>query len=111
MKRLQKIGLLVALAGNGAAHADAVAQGTAIYNQTCIACHGANGKSPIPGIPSLNDPKGPLNKSDDVLFRSIRDGMQRPGAAMTMPAKGGNPAISDQDIEAVIRYLRSAFQS
>ncbi len=33
--------------------ADAAA-GKAIYSQTCIACHGANGKGAIPGVWSIS---------------------------------------------------------
>lgn len=83
--------------------------GKAIYSQTCIACHGGNGKGTIPGVRDLTAVDGPLTKSDQELLKSISDGVQSPGAPLAMPAKGGNPALTDEDIEAVIVYLRSAF--
>jgi len=83
--------------------------GQAIYAQTCIACHGANGKGAIPGVSDFTANDGPLSKTDDELWTSIRDGLVTPGAALSMPAKGGNPALSDADIQAVLAYLRKTF--
>ena len=83
--------------------------GQAIYSQTCIACHGANGKGAIPGVSDFTANDGPLSKTDDELWTSIRDGLVTPGAALSMPAKGGNPALSDADIQAVLAYLRKTF--
>ena len=34
--------------------------GAAVYRQTCMACHGANGKGAIPGAPDFTNPNGPL---------------------------------------------------
>lgn len=90
------------------AHGDGV--GKAVYQQTCIACHGAKGKSSIPGVANLADKDGPLTKSDEELIDSITNGVQRPGAMMTMPPKGGNPALTDEEIEAVLGYIRKTFQ-
>lgn len=83
--------------------------GQAIYAQTCIACHGANGKGAIPGVSDFTATDGPLSKTDDELRVSIRDGLATPGAALSMPAKGGNPALSDADIQAVLAYVRRTF--
>lgn len=83
--------------------------GQSIYSQTCIACHGANGKGMIPGVSDLTATDGPLAKDDAELATSIRDGLATPGAALSMPAKGGNPALSNEDIQAVLAYLRQTF--
>ena len=88
-----------------------VATGKAVYSQTCIACHGSNGKGAIPGVRDLTDPDGSLAKSDEELIGSITDGFQSPGAAMTMPPKGGNPTLTANDISAVLSYLRAEFGS
>lgn len=92
---------------------DAVGAATpeALYNQTCVACHGANGKGALPGVPDLTSDQGPLaRKSDEHLVRSILDGMQTPGSAMAMPAKGGNPALSDEDAARLVRFLHERFR-
>jgi len=86
-----------------------VAAGKAVYAQTCIACHGANGKGAIPGVADLTKADGALAKSDDVLIKSITEGFKSPGSALAMPAKGGNPALTEADILAVLAYLRATF--
>ena len=88
--------------------ADAAA-GKAVYGQTCIACHGANGKGTIPGVTDFTAKDGPLSKSDAELVQNISEGFQSPGSFMAMPAKGGNPALTDADVKAVLAYLRSEF--
>ena len=85
--------------------------GQSVYAQTCIACHGATGKGAIPGVSDLTKADGPLAKSDDTLFASIRDGLVTPGKPLSMPPKGGNPSLSDEEIQAVLEYLRSSFGS
>ena len=85
--------------------------GEKVYAQTCIACHGANGKGSIPGVSDFTKADGPLAKSDDTLFASIRDGLVTPGKPLSMPPKGGIPTLTDDEIQAVIEYLRSSFGS
>lgn len=92
---------------------DAVGAATpeALYNQTCVACHGANGKGALPGVTDLTSDRGPLAQmSDEDLIGSILNGMQTPGSAMAMPAKGGNPALSDADAARLVRYMRERFR-
>ncbi len=92
---------------------DAVGAATpeALYNQTCVACHGANGKGALPGVTDLTSDRGSLAQmSDEDLIGSILNGMQTPGSAMAMPAKGGNPALSDEDAARLVRFLREKFR-
>src|SRR5574341_648704 len=81
--------------------------GKSVYEGTCIACHGANGKGAIPGAGDFTAPGGALSRSDAVLKKRITEGFQSPGSPMAMPPKGGNPTLTDQDIDAVILYLRA----
>lgn len=85
-------------------------QGAAIYNGTCIACHGADGTGSLPGVPDLNEKAGVLTKTDALLLRSLTDGVQGPNAPIAMPAKGGNPALTEDDMKAVLAYIRQNFQ-
>lgn len=89
----------------------ASAAGERVYAQTCIACHGANGKGAIPGVSDFTKADGPLAQSDDTLFASIRDGLVTPGKPLSMPPKGGNPSLTDKEIQAVLAYLRDDFGS
>jgi mono/diheme cytochrome c family protein len=83
--------------------------GKAVYSQTCIACHGADGKGAIPGVTDFTAKDGPLSKSDAELVKNISEGFQTPGSFMAMPAKGGNPALTEADIRAVLAYLLVEF--
>ena len=87
------------------------AAGESVYSQTCVACHGANGKGAIPGVADLTDTDGSLSKADAELIKNITDGFQSPGSFMAMPAKGGNPGLTKEDIKAVLAYLRTTFGS
>jgi len=83
--------------------------GAAIFQQTCIACHGANGKGAVPGAPDFTSASGPLKQSDAVLLQHIINGFQSPGSPMAMPARGGNPKLTDDDLKQALKYIRSKF--
>ncbi len=83
--------------------------GKEVYGQTCIACHGANGTGNFPGVPNFTNQDGPLAKSDDVLINNIMGGFQSPGSPMAMPAKGGNPNLTQKDIQKTLGYIRKQF--
>jgi len=85
-------------------------RGQAVYNGTCIACHGSDGTGSLPGVPDLTGKTGLLSQDDAVLLGRMADGYQSPGSPMAMPAKGGNPALTDADLSAVLKYMRNAFQ-
>lgn len=85
--------------------------GKDIYTQTCIACHGGDGKGVLPGTPNFTDKKGRFSKSDEELMHSLLNGLQSPGSPMAMPPKGGNDALTNGDLKNVIKYMRDAFGS
>jgi len=85
-----------------AATATAVIDGKKIYNGMCVACHGAG----VAGAPRVGD-KGAWAKRIDqgasTLYANAINGVQ--GSSGVMPAKGGNPALSDDEIKAVVDYM------
>jgi len=109
--------LLAASLASAAVYADdgstteMLATGKAVYSQTCVACHAENGKGAFPGVPSFADTDGPLSKTDAVLQKNISEGFQTPDSMMAMPAKGGNPSLTEADIKAVLAFLRTEFGS
>ena len=111
MPILVAVSLLMSAIATAGEPADAVdtKSGQAIYSQTCIACHGADGKGVLPGVSDFTAVDGPLSKSDAELATSINDGLATPGAILSMPAKGGNPTLSDEDVRALVAYLRSRY--
>lgn len=92
-----------------AAGAQAASHGKSVYERTCVACHGPDGKGALPGVAPLGGKAGRLAKDDAVLLRSILQGSQTPGSALSMPAKGGDPSLTEDDATAVLQYLRKAF--
>lgn len=86
-----------------------VSRGKAIYEASCLVCHGADGTGAMPGVSDLTAADGPLSKSDDVLFRSLVTGINSRGSSIAMPPRGGNPKLTDDDLRVVVQYLRSAF--
>ncbi len=83
--------------------------GKTVYHQTCVTCHGANGKGVFPGVPNFGAKDGPLSKPDEVLLRHIIEGFQSPGSPMAMPPKGSNPDLTQSDIRNVLQYIRDTF--
>jgi disulfide bond formation protein DsbB len=96
--------------GGGAASGD-VAAGLDLYTATCEACHAAGGE----GVSGLGKPlKGSdfiSGQSEDDLLAFMLVGRDASDPANTtgvaMPPKGGNPALSDDDLVDIIAYLKS----
>jgi cytochrome c5 len=85
-----------------AAAAPASRNGQQVYQTTCVACHEAG----IAGAPKLGD-KGQwakhVAKGLNTLYASALNGVQ--GSAGAMPAKGGNPALSNAEVRAAVDYM------
>lgn len=109
-----RLGPLVVLAlVSGSAFADGTPDfqnGKNRYEETCVACHGENGRGTIAGIPDFTSSKGPLQKSEDILLANIRDGLDRPEADMAMPPMGANPDLSEDDLRDILHYMLKAFK-
>jgi len=93
--------------------ADSVA-GEAAYAKTCVACHGPEAKG-ISGLgQDLTTSEFVASKSDADLKafiltgRRVTDPLNTTG--VDMPPKGGNPALTNQDIENIVAFLRSIHQ-
>lgn len=102
------IGALVLTVG-AHANVDALANGKNVYEGTCIACHGADGTGALPGVPDFTDKGGVLSNPDELLVERVLNGFQSEGSPMAMPAKGGNPNLTESDVRDVVRYLHSEF--
>ncbi len=86
-----------------------ITAGETIYNGTCVACHGETGTGEFDGIPDFTDSTGRLSQDDKTLLRNITDGYLSKGSFMAMPAKGGDPGLTDEDIHNVLAYMRATF--
>ena len=93
---------------------DDVAQGQEFFAGTCSACHGPDAK----GLPNLGKDlttsEYVQDNDDQTLLTLLKEG--RPSGhelnttGVDMPPKGGNPALSDEDLSAIVAFLRSINQ-
>jgi len=84
-------------------------EGKAVYQQTCVACHGEDGKGVLPGVPDFTIDESRLDKPDSILLKNMYQGMQSEGSPMAMPAKGGNSQLTENDLKNVLVYMRTVF--
>ncbi|MFN3843180.1 c-type cytochrome [Rehaibacterium terrae] len=75
--------------------------GELIYTNACAACHGSGAG----GAPKLERAawNARLAQGMDTLIRHAIEGFQ--GSAGLMPARGGNPALTDEQVEASVRWM------
>lgn len=96
---------------NVASADDAIRQGQTFFSGTCFACHGFDARG-IPGLGKnlvesafIHD----MSDADLLAFiiegRNINDPLNTTGVAM--PARGGNPSLTDDQLMSIIAYLRS----
>ena len=87
--------------------------GEKVYQGTCVACHGPDAK----GVENLGKSLHPSysdfvsTRTDEELVEYIKvgrlpdDPLNTTGVAM--PAKGGNPALTEEDMYNVVAYMRT----
>jgi cytochrome c5 len=79
--------------------------GKAIFTSTCSVCHGAG----IAGAPKFGDKAAwapRIAEGTATLYQHALNGFQ--GKTGVMPPKGGNTALSDDDVKAAVDYMVSA---
>lgn len=86
------------------------ANGEALYNASCIACHGPAGAGveglgkPFVGSEFIN------NSTDDELVAFLKVGRPADDPANTtgvaMLPRGGNPSLTDEDLSDLVAYMR-----
>jgi cytochrome c5 len=75
--------------------------GKATYDTACVACHGAG----IAGAPKFGDKAAwapRVKQGKEALYASVLKGK---GA---MPPKGGNTALTDEQVKAAVDYMVGA---
>jgi cytochrome c5 len=77
--------------------------GKKVYSGLCFSCHGTG----LPNIPQLGDtatwePRIALGSA--LLYERAITGFTGE-SGMPMPARGGNPALTDEEIQAAVDYM------
>jgi len=79
-----------------------VMSGPQVYNQACLACHGAGvGGAPVVGDAAAWTSR--IAQGTDVLSMHVIEGYT--GSAGYMPPKGGRMDLSDEEILAAMTYM------
>ena len=83
--------------------------GQRTYDSLCVNCHG------ISALAAMIPQKGDVNawapriaKGKDVLYNHALNGFT--GELGMMPARGGNPALTDDEVKAAVDYMVSHSQ-
>jgi mono/diheme cytochrome c family protein len=85
--------------------------GADLYQQTCANCHGPDGK----GLPNLGKDlttsEFVQSQSNQAVLAFVKQGRlpNDPGntTGVPMPPKGGNPALTDEQILEIITFIRT----
>lgn len=87
------------------------ARGQQLFASTCAACHGPNGEG-VQGLgKDMRHSEFIAGLSDEELLAFIKRGrdMSDPlnTTGVAMPPKGGNPALSDEQLLDIIAFVRT----
>ncbi len=77
--------------------------GKTVYEGLCVACHGSG----IPGIPQLGDVDAwaPRIEQGNAMLHDRAINGYTGNSGMPMPARGGDPSLSDDDVKAAVDYM------
>jgi len=89
--------------GSALVSPDQIADFSLLYSQNCAGCHGADGKGGA--AIALADPVFLAVADDTVIRRTAASGV--PGTPMPAFAQGGGGMLTDKQIDALVRGIRS----
>lgn len=82
-------------------------KGEHVYKATCSMCH-ATGAGGAPTFKSKEEWGPRIAQGKDTLYTHALNGFT--GQKGTMPAKGGNASLPDDDVKAAVDYMVAAAQ-
>lgn len=90
------------------------ANGGKVFAMACVACHGPEGKG-VTGLgKDLTTSEWVGEQTDAQLVEFIKRGRDAGDPLNTtgvaMPPKGGNPAMSEQEVADIVAFVRSIHQ-
>ncbi len=76
--------------------------GKGVYNKTCALCHASGvAGAPMPGNKEQWAPR--IAQGKDTLYKHALEGFT--GQAGMMPPRGGNTALTDDEVKAAVDYM------
>jgi len=103
MKKKTSLFAVVLLAGPLLAFAQSLTDAKTVFAKNCILCHGADGRSQTPAGKTLQaadlTAPGVQGQSDGQIRNALAKGKGK------MPAYG--PALGDQGLDAMLKYIRT----
>lgn len=87
----------------------AESMGEQLYAQNCMVCHAYDGSGAMAGVIDLEENRAWSTIDGQLLFKRLKQGIQKTGGGMSMPAKGGNPKLTDNELKKTIDYMRQSF--
>ena len=79
-----------------------VQSGPQVYNAACNVCHG-NGVGGAPITGDVDAWTARIAQGNELLYQHAIEGFA--GEVGYMPAKGGNPSLSDEEVIAAVDYM------
>jgi len=96
---------------NFAALQGVAATGQSLYQSTCAACHGPQATGIVGLGKDLTNSKFIKDQSDVELILFLWNGRRANDplndTGLEMPPKGGNPALTDQDLADIVAYIHT----
>ncbi len=106
---MKKLLTVIIAVGAMSAFSALAADGKALYEQSCLKCHGADGKGQTTMGKRLNckdysDAKVQDAIKDDAIVKAIKEGVKdKDGKQVMKPTEG----VSDEDAKAITAYMRT----
>ena len=101
---------LFACGGSGNMSAEA-AQGQRLFAANCALCHGQNAEGKAMLGKGLQANEFVRNLSDEEMVEFLKAGRRADHPlnerGVDMPPKGGNPGLTDEDLQLIVAYLRA----
>ncbi len=89
---------------------DLFKEGHELFIASCTACHGPHGEAKPHLGKDIADSKFVSERTDDQLVAYVKVGRRVDDPLNTtgidMPPKGGNPALTDEQIHKIVAYVR-----